>query len=183
MKGYPVVKVKQLPKGYYHCKVVWAAQIRLSCCEAFFAQGNQVMREAYLKQALSEMYQALDISFVGAQGSRIEHEGSSFMLFKSNIDRRLLQTFIASLCRELNDYCDHQLQFEWMMMEVLTYIEGREPSLLGSFKMKKPLLESEEYQNGFHPVVIHDRGGYAKYLTSWKEFKEQYILESNTYCI
>lgn len=180
---YPIIKVKKLPSHYKHCMIVKIAYFNFEYIDTFFSSGNEVMKKEYLNQLHNEIFKVIDAQFISAQGEKIQSNGKDFIIFKSNFDIKMFERLVCNLSKEIDEYLDGEVALSYAVIDAMLYLDGREPTLLGSMKMGNDLFESSEYQKAFKKVDISKVRGHAKYLTSFDEFEVSYIAQADNYCI
>ncbi|MDD3049426.1 MAG: hypothetical protein PHQ89_05625 [Bacilli bacterium] len=180
---YPIIKVKTLPPHYKHCMIVRCAYFKFEKEDVFCAADNEVMRRAYLKLIKKEITEAINQQFITCQGEKVISQGKEFMVFKSNFDSRMFDLFVSNLFKEVSEYVNSEIDFYYAVMDAMIYLEGREPSLLGSMKMGEDIFNGSTYEAAFKKVDVSFSRGHAKYLTSLNEFAVSYQAEADNYCI
>lgn len=180
---YPVIKVKKLPLRYKHCAIVKAAYFNFENIEVFLSSGNEIMKQEYLNHIHNEIFNVVDAQFISAQGEKVQSNGIDIIIFKSNFDSKAFERLVRNLSKEIDEYSEGKVALSYTVIDSMLYLDGREPTLLGSMRMGKDLFESNEYQKDFKKVDISKVRGHAKYLTSFDEFKVSYISQADNYCI
>lgn len=180
---YPIIKVKKLPLRYKHCMIVKTAYFKFENDDMFLENGNEVMKQAYLNQLHKEIFNVIDAQFVSAQGEIIQSNEKDFIIFKSNFDLKMFERLMCNLSKEVDEYLESEVALSYAVIDAMLYLEGREPTLLGSMKMGNDLFDGNVYQKGFKQIDISKIRGHAKYLTSLDEFEASYIAQADNYCI
>lgn len=180
---YPIIKVKKLPLRYKHCMIVKAASFNFENIDAFLSSGSNVMKQEYLNQLHNEIFKVIDAQFISAQGEKIQSNGNDFIVFKSNFDLKMFERLVSNLSKEIDEYLEGEVALSYAVIDAMLYLDGRDPTLLGSMRMGKDLFESSEYQKAFKKIDISKVRGHAKYLTSFDEFKLSYVAQADNYCI
>ncbi|NBK97242.1 MAG: hypothetical protein EOM50_04390 [Erysipelotrichia bacterium] len=180
---YPLLYVNKLPVHYKHCMQVKAIHFYFDRTSSFTKTENSLMKEEYLEQLKQEMLKAINAQFIHAQGEVIDSKGKTFMVFKSNFDDKMFTLLINNLFAEVDEYVEGSLEYYYGIYDAMLYLEGREPSLLGSMRMGKELLGSDEYTKQIKKADLSKTKGHAKYLTSFEEFSSTYLSQADNYCI
>lgn len=172
----PIVSTPSLPALYKHCSNVIILHIdimehRMNDDSAFIA--------AYIDHVRTQMYASIESNFVACQASRISSCGDTFIVFKSNITKKILVEFVLALFAELDIYCNQQLMMSYRYMDAMLVQENVIVKFYKTNSMGDAIKDSREFQNAT-VIYQHDKKPRGKQLASIDEFRSLYAHGTNS---
>lgn len=163
---YPVLKVKYLPNLYKHCKKVQALHINYQV-DFEYEQNQEIL--SWLKDSIELLYQLIEDQFSVCYASRVfTSNQDTFVVFKDNMTKKTVISFLENLLSELSSYTEHHVTYSYQILPVILYDETREAKLFSNKKLGDDILESDEFKNA--SVLFHaNQPPRGKYFKSWKE--------------
>lgn len=167
-----VLYVKKLPISYKQCAQATALHLCIQEEEKFIEEGDQNLRKKYLTYIKESICEEIKNANMVARPDMVKVNGEYFVLFKSNIDKRMLATLIKNLLLECNEYTDNLLTFAYSTPELMIMEEGKDPTILGSLKMGEDYFKANQDEK-LQFIDTKAAKSRTKYFKSFQEYKNE----------
>ncbi len=166
---YPVIYVHQLMGVFKHGKIVETLSIEIQIDEAFLAD-DPALRKGYLAQLIQDAYHAIEGQQIVAQATQIKAGGKIYMLFKSNLDKRLLKAQLQQLVNELSEKVNgYEASLRYGLFQSLLKIKGKD-LFLRAMQEGEPLEETSDGIK-YQVLVPNKKRSATNYLTTLKQYQ------------
>lgn len=167
---HQVLYVPTLPNFYKHCSSVMFLHIN-------FKDGgitnHQAFANAYLAYVKEQIYTAVEANFVTSLASKVKSHHETFIIFKSNTNKKLLIDFIEAMFAELDLYTQKKVTITYQYMEAMLFKEGSPVKLFKSSKLGDDIQSSDIYQKQAI-LYTHNKKPRGKQFLSLAEYEPLY---------
>lgn len=172
----PILKIKSLPNLYKHCTTVDVLHIQIS---DYHISEDMDFADAYITYILQQLYASIESNFLTAFASRVISHGETYIVFKSNITKKILFSFIHALFAELDLYCNQNVTISYQYLSAILFVEGRNVTMFKTNKLGDDLQDSEAFTTS---TVVYDHSAKprGKQLFTMSEYQNLYKLQSKS---
>lgn len=168
---YPVIYVHNQLGVFKHGKVVGTLAASLEAEDRFLEEDPQ-LRKAYLDRVNKDMMRALEGQFVIAQATRINVEGKEYLMFKDNLDQRMLKQQLQMLVNEFSNKAQgYQVTLRYAVFKSLLKIKDRD-LFLAAMKEGEPLGQSNIAEEKSVVLKVNQSRAMTNYLTPLSLFQQ-----------
>lgn len=177
-----VLFVKKLPDSYKQCNIANALHLKFEKEDEFIEQSDSALRKKYLTFMKERICEEIKNANMIARADVVKVNNEYFVIFKSNLDKRLLQTLLRNLLLEFNEYTQGTLDLSYAIQDLMIMQEGKDPTILGSFKMGDDYLKTYTKEK-FKQVDVSGTKSRTKYFPSFEEYKKENETKGYDYYI
>lgn len=168
---YPVVKIKQIPRGFKHCEVVVLAHMEFKNVEEYTKGEEAAIKRAYFTFLEEEAAMLLDSLMTLYRPMRFQYKGQWMIALKDNADYFKLKDTVNKLMLEIEHYTNHTIQMEVHLLDVMLMQEGEEPTLFKARKVGVGLEEDQAYSTKVYRPTGKINQKEISFITPYAEFK------------
>lgn len=179
---YKVLYVKKLPDSYKQCNIASSLHLKFENEDKFSEQSDSTLRKKYLSFMKERVCEEIKNANMIARPDIVKVNHEYFVLFKSNLDKRLLETLIRNLLLELIEYTQGDLEISYAIQDLMIMQIGKDPTILGSFKMGEDYLKTDT-KNNFKQIDVTATKKRTKYFPSFVEYKKENEVKGYDYYI
>ena len=166
-----VLYVKQLPAYYKQSSDAEVLHLRFAKEDAFIKKDdNEKSRKQYLESIKAGICEEIKNVNMVARPEAVKVNGEYFVIFKSNLDKRMLEVQLRNLILEMNEYTGGLLSFSYVLQTLMIMEEGKEPSLFGALKMGEDYFKSEPTK--IHEINTEATKSRTKFFPSYEEYSK-----------
>ncbi|MGX8832708.1 hypothetical protein ACWG0P_00750 [Amedibacillus sp. YH-ame6] len=167
---HSILRVNSLPNLYKHCSKIQLLHIEL---QNYGVDDDPAFVQAYLDYVREQMYSSIETNNVTAQATKVISRIESFVIFKSNVNTRMMLDTLHALFAELSEYCDNKVEISYQFTGAIIYLDGKAASLFHKVDGKDEIQDDESY--------LTNKIGYdgkakprGKYLLSMSQYHDIY---------
>ena len=169
---YPVIYVHHQLGTFKHGKVVETLYIDFQVEETFFNE-EQSLRKKYLIQLVNDAYRAVEGQQVIAQATLTQVEDKAYIIFTSNLDKRLLKMQLQQIINELSQKLEgYSVSMNYAVFQSLLKIKGKD-LFFHALKEGEPLSESDVVKKNQKTLFPNQQRVATNYLTSLQQFQHR----------
>ncbi|MGX8852767.1 hypothetical protein [Amedibacillus sp. YH-ame10] len=142
---HSILRVNSLPNLYKHCSKIQLLHIEL---QNNGVDDDPAFVQAYLDYVREQMYSSIEGNNVTAQASKVISRNESFVIFKSNVNKRMMLDELHALFAELAEYCDNKIAIFYQFMDATIYLDGKAASIFHNVDGKDEIQNVEAYITG-----------------------------------
>lgn len=142
---HSILRVNSLPNLYKHCSKIQLLHIEL---QNNGIDDDPIFVQDYLNYVREQMYSSIAGNNVTAQASKVISRNESFVIFKSNVNKRTMLDELHALFAELVEYCDNRVGITYRFMGATIYLDGKAASIFHNVDGKDEIQNDEAYITG-----------------------------------
>ena len=165
----PVLRVHALPNLYKHCSNVRILHIDM----AYEGQAENIaFIESYLQVVREQIYRIVASFFITSQATCITSQKDTYVIFKTNTDKKILLGILEALFAEVDQYCEH-VTIQYQYMDAMLFVDGTPVKILRSSKLGEDFKQSVQYAK-CTTTYDHKKKPRGKQLPTLEEYRTQY---------
>lgn len=137
---YPILRIKKATSLFKHGSKAMAFHFGYNSAESDDLSWNR-----YRTYLIDEVAKALEGQFVINQATIIKSNNETFVVFKENVDLKILESFVKGLMHNLDECLEGKEKFHYALLKVMILEDGKNVSIFNANKVGEDVLKSEQY--------------------------------------
>ncbi len=158
----PIVRVNRVPYGYKHSGKCFAMHIDFS---------QIIMDNAYDAYVKKSVIQYIEGLFISTSPEVIDYQERIIMVFRDNIDKRMLQVQMNKILQEVMYHTQNKIDITYGFNDVIMLKEGLDPSFLVMHKCGEEYSKHALYTQKLQSVPSKNDNNNITHIVSYNTFK------------